>query len=120
MKISVKQNNDNTVLAYTSLIMEGEFTIYNATDIKENLLPYFTQDGDVEIDLSQVTDIDSAGIQLLLLAKREISGDDRELRLTGHSRAVLDVFELYNLAAHFGDPLLISGKDRAYGSGNML
>ena len=119
MKISVKNNSD-TPLTFTSLAMEGDLTIYNATDIKENLLPYFTQDGDVEIDLSQVTDVDSAGIQLLLLAKREISQDGRELRLTGHSRAVLDVFELYNLAAHFGDPLLISGKDRAFGSGSML
>jgi hypothetical protein len=30
------------------------------------------------------------------------------LRLAGHSRAVLEVFDLCNLAAYFGDPLVIS------------
>jgi hypothetical protein len=43
-----------------------------------------------------------------LLAKREATRVGTTLRLAGHSRAVLEVFDLCNLAAFFGDPLVIS------------
>lgn len=86
---------------------EGELTIYNAAAIKDQLTPVFSAQQDVEINLSKVTDIDSAGIQLLLLTKRELLTAGRELRLTAHSRTIIELFELYNLSAYFGDPVLI-------------
>jgi len=46
-------------------------------------------------------------VQLLMAAKKAASGSGRELHLTGHSPAVLEVFETLDLAAHFGDPLVI-------------
>ena len=46
---------------------------------------------DLELGLGGVTDLDTTGLQVLLLAKQEARRRDLRLRLTGHSPAVLDV-----------------------------
>jgi anti-sigma B factor antagonist len=84
----------------TTLIKpNGELNIYSAASAKEQLLPFFSHAENIEIDLSQVTELDSAGVQLLVLAKRDINAAGREFRLSHHSHVVLDMFELYNLAS---------------------
>jgi anti-sigma B factor antagonist len=102
MKLTLENRTD-----FLYIEPEGELTIYNAAAIKDQLTPVFSAQQDVEINLSKVTDIDSAGIQLLLLTKRELLIAGRELRLTAHSRTIIELFELYNLSAYFGDPVLI-------------
>jgi len=87
-----------------SLRLEGELTIYRAAEIKQLLLGAQPA---TEVDLSGVTDLDSVGVQLLMLAKREALAQQREMRLVAHSQAVIDVFELLNLAAYFDDPLIM-------------
>jgi len=42
-----------------------------------------------------------------MLAKRTAQALGSELQLVGHSPAVLEVFELLNVAAFFGDHLVI-------------
>ena len=61
----------------------------------------------LEIDLSGVIELDSAGLQVLMLAKQTAAAEQRELRLVQHSPAVVDVFELLDLVAFFGDAVLI-------------
>jgi len=91
-----------------SLRIEGEMTIYRAQEIKQLLLePLQQPHATVEVNLSGVTDLDTAGLQLLLLAKRTALKQEGQLRLVGHSPAVLGVFDLLNLAAYFGDDLVI-------------
>ncbi len=90
------------------LHIEGEMSIYTAAELKAQLLPHLALAAELEIDLSEVSEMDSAGLQLLILAKREATRVGTTLRLAGHSRAVLEVFDLCNLAAFFGDPLVIS------------
>jgi anti-sigma B factor antagonist len=89
------------------LKIEGDMTIYTAAELKAELMPYITLSVEREIDLSGVSEIDSAGLQLLLLAKREAARHACPLRLTGHSRAVLEVLDLCNLVPYFGDPVLV-------------
>ena len=91
----------------TSLRIEGELTIYRAAELKQTLLAAVAEHAAVEVDLSQVAEFDTAGLQLLLLAKREAGAAAHELRLVNHSPAVLEVLELFDLAAHFGDPLVM-------------
>ena len=88
-----------------ALRIEGEFTIFRAAELKPVLLD---EPAPTEIDLSGVTEIDTAGVQLLMLAKKEALAAQRELRLVGHSPAVLEVFELLNVAAYFSDPLVMA------------
>jgi len=95
------------------LRIEGELTIYRAVELKQVLLAAVAANEAVEVDLSQVSEFDSAGLQLLLLAKREAGATGRSLRLVDHSPAVVEVLELFDLAAHFGDPLVVGSAPRA-------
>jgi anti-anti-sigma factor len=89
----------------TVLRIEGELTIFRAMELKPTLLANVSS---LEIDLSGVTELDTAGVQLLMLAKKTALAEQRDLRLVGHSPAVIDVFELLNIAAYFGDPLVMN------------
>ena len=92
------------------LRIEGELTIFRAMELMPVLLttPLLT-----DIDLSGVTELDTAGVQLLMLTKKTALVEARDFRLVGHSPAVLEVFELLNLAAYFGDPLVMDASVHA-------
>ncbi|MBI5903267.1 MAG: STAS domain-containing protein [Deltaproteobacteria bacterium] len=83
--------------------IEGEMTIYNAIEIKKGLDQCLGSAGEIRIDLSRVTEIDTSGVQILLLAKREARRLKRGLKIVSHSQATRSVYELYNLAHHFED-----------------
>jgi anti-anti-sigma factor len=89
------------------LRIEGEMSIFRAADLKHALLTALNQGPTLEVDLSAVTEFDTAGVQLLMLTKKAAQSGQRELRLAAHSPAVLEVFELLNLVAYFGDPIVI-------------
>ena len=54
-----------------TLRIEGELTIYTAAAIKQQLDQLLGRSAELEIELSQVSEMDTAGLQLLILAKRE-------------------------------------------------
>lgn len=91
--------------------IEGEMTIYNALELKERLLAPLDQCPHMEIDLAGVSEIDSVGLQLLVLAKNEAKARGKNLSISGHSPAVLEVLELCNLESFFGDPVLIRAQE---------
>ncbi len=90
------------------LVIDGEMTIYTALEMKAQLLQHLAKAKELEVDLAQVTEIDSAGLQLLILLKRETAKRNAVLRLSAHSPAVTDVIDTLNLAAYFGDPILLA------------
>jgi len=90
------------------LQIKGEMTIYRALELKQMMMTALAEVEDLEVNLADVTELDTAGIQILMLAKRQAQASQRQLRLTAHSPAVLEAFEILNLAAYFGDPLVIS------------
>jgi anti-sigma B factor antagonist len=92
-----------------TLDITGEMTIYTAAEQKDQLLAFIGSGKTLEINLSQVSELDTAGTQLLILAKQEAARANKQLRFSMHSNAVLDVLELANLTTVFGDPLFISG-----------
>jgi anti-sigma B factor antagonist len=53
------------------LVFDGEMTIIRASDHHQRLSRYLSEGRDFEIQLSGVTDLDTTGLQLLLLARRE-------------------------------------------------
>jgi len=93
--------------------IEGDMTIYTASALKEELVRVLDDPRELELNLAQVSEIDSTGVQLLMLVKREREGTKRSLSLTQHSVAVLDVFELMGLAPYFGDPVVMTRKKGA-------
>lgn len=89
------------------LILDGPMTIYNAGEIKAQLMGALQNAGILEIDLSHVGEMDTAGFQLLVMAKRESQRLGSTLRIVAHSPAVRDVIDFYNMDAFFGDPMVI-------------
>lgn len=97
----------------TRLTVIGDLTIYHAIEIKQHLIEGVRADAVVELDLSHVGEIDTSGFQLLALAKRESLELGHALRIIGHSPAVREVIEFFNMAAFFGDPLVIQANERS-------
>lgn len=95
--------------APAALNVSGELTIFTAATLKQTLLDTIAQatNEEINIDLSEVSEIDTAGIQLMIMAKREAALLGRNLCLVRHSDPVLDMIDLYDLSRFFGDPLLI-------------
>ncbi|PHV13050.1 STAS domain-containing protein [Chitinimonas sp. BJB300] len=96
-----------------TLSLEGPFTIYEAGASKARLLAALSEASGLDIDLSGVVEFDTAGIQILLLLKREAARQEKPLVFLGHSRSVLAVLDLYNMGGVFGDPVVLSGEGRS-------
>ena len=96
------------------LRLEGEATIYQAAELKQTVLSALKQGTTLEVDLSGITEIDTAGVQILLLAKRTAQARNGELRLAGHSAAVLEVLDLLDLIPYFGDAVVMPNPTARY------
>ena len=82
----------------------GEMTIYNAAELKDELLPLLDEPRTVEINLRNVSEMDTAGVQLLMMFKRERHRHGLPFSLAKQSKAVLDALDLFNLAPYFNNP----------------
>jgi len=105
MQINVQKEN-----GICRLQMEGELTIYHGPEVRDGLVEHLATSNEIEVDLGGVSEMDTAGFQLLLAAKREGTRLGKTVRFVSHSQAVLELIDLYNIAAQFGDPLLIPAR----------
>jgi anti-anti-sigma regulatory factor len=53
------------------LAPSGDLTIFEAAEFKESLVKLFANEGLVSLDLSGVARVDTAGIQLILAARKQ-------------------------------------------------
>ena len=106
MAVNILHVNDNQC----RIVVDGEMTIYTAMALKEDFLPTLANCKDMEIDLAGVSEIDSSGLQLLVLAKTEAMTHGKTLQITAHSPAVLELLGLCDLEGFFGDPVVISSQ----------
>lgn len=84
-------------------VMEGPLTIYTATEQKDVLLSLFPLAHEVELDLSNVDEMDSAGLQLLILVKRESLMNGTQLLLSNPSPTVSEALRLSGLDDYFAN-----------------
>lgn len=85
-----------------ALVLDGELTIYTATATLATLRDYLSGRDVCALDLSAVTEIDSAGLQLLLWARR-VSAEQRiRFQLVGVSQPVISVIDLLQIEPLFG------------------
>jgi anti-anti-sigma factor len=78
--------------------LEGELTIFRAAELKTVLLE---DQRPLAIDLSGVTEVDTAGVQLLMQLKKMALQSQASLSLVACSPAVMDVLEIFNLLSYF-------------------
>lgn len=95
-----------------TLAINGEMTIFTVGEHKPQLLKFLSKRGKAfELSLSGVTEMDTAGLQLLILLKREAAQAGKSLRYVMHSQAVLEVLELANLTSSFGDQVVLAHEE---------
>jgi anti-sigma B factor antagonist len=90
-----------------TLPIEGELTVFTAHALKDSLMAAFEADAHVHVDLSGVSEVDGAGVQLLMAAKREARERGASLTLSGHPPQLIAALELADLAREFGDALVL-------------
>lgn len=99
MKISVKKADTVAQVA-----IAGEMTIYSAAELKEALLAAVRCGDAVEIDLAEVSELDTAGLQQLLLARREAIREGKSFSLREASRAVGALLDMYRMRGDTLEP----------------
>ena len=62
----------------------------------------------LHLNLAGLKELDTAGVQLLVWLKQEARRRNRTLALSAHSPAVVEVFDLLQVASLFGDAILIA------------
>lgn len=83
--------------------VHGEMTIYRASELAQTLLAAVrAYDGDVSLDMSAVTEFDTAGLQLVLMARRLAETNGRRLEVVQPSECVLEVLNLCNVPVSTG------------------
>ncbi|MFT3733782.1 MAG: STAS domain-containing protein [Rhodocyclaceae bacterium] len=90
-----------------TLVLEGEFTIFDAAQARITLLDKLSARDALTVDLSGVTELDSSGVQLMLLLAREAGRADKTVTWEKHSNAVAQVLDTLNLSAQFNAPAAV-------------
>lgn len=108
MKIATRKNKGSCKMR-----IEGEMNIYAAQELKVRLLDCLHNSLRLDLDLSKVSEIDTAGFQLLILAKREAGFLNKGFRILAHSEATSGMTGLLNMTGYFEE------KDGA-GNGSRL
>ncbi|MEN0035549.1 MAG: STAS domain-containing protein [Cellvibrio sp.] len=97
MNISRKKSKDTT-----TLVFEGDLTIYYVAQIKDELFADYEKLADkIALDLTSVTEIDTAGVQLLLFAKKFFSSVHRSVFITKSNESVESVLTALDVNSQF-------------------
>jgi len=91
----------------TGLRLDGDVTVQFAAEHKTLLLSALEATQALELDLSGVIELDAAGLQLLLLLKREAQNLGKTVRFEAPSGAVLEILALARLDTRL-EPLPVS------------
>ena len=89
----------------------GDMTVYTASQIKQPLV-HAVADGpaDIQLDLSGVSDFDTAGVQLLLMVHREALVRGRNLKFATPSSIVREVLTLFGALGLLMDASIVEGR----------
>jgi len=95
--ISVTEKDDGVA----TLDLEGDLTIYVADKFNQAMNTYLEKYRHIDVDMSQVSELDTSCYQVLLRAKLMSLQSGREMNVTSISDEAKQVFDLYNLATVF-------------------
>lgn len=82
-----------------TLAIAGDLDIYAAAELKERLVALCAEVRTLQLDLSATGLIDTAGLQVLLAAKRHLAAEGGALTITAASETCASVFTLLNAFA---------------------
>ena len=96
MKRASKKKGAEAPVADESVRLEGDLTIYTAAQLKEQVLAELGTREQLTLDLSAVGELDTAGLQVLLLAEREARAAGKKLTIAQASGCVTEALKLAN------------------------
>lgn len=82
-----------------ALCLDGELTIYRAQELRQTLLEALAQPGELRLDLSEVSEIDSSAVQLLLATRLDALAAGKPFAIPAASEPVRQVLDLMGLSA---------------------
>jgi len=81
-----------------TLALTGELTIQAASAVRDQVLAALQESStSITLDLSQVEAIDSAGVQILLAARRTAASRELRLAVTGLTTPIAEALAVYGL-----------------------
>lgn len=101
MKIFRRKQDDGK----TILKIEGKITINLVKLLKQVLLDFLKKSNRLELDLSGVTRIDTAGFQLIYLIRREANNNNSIFSIVNPAADVERIFKL------FGEEMPLTGEN---------
>lgn len=96
MNISCNKNDENMEIKF-----DGDLIIPFAAESKEQLLALNYGENEVHFDLSSVSRIDTAGVQILMALANDIKVKNASISKIKHSDCSQWAFDLYALHDHF-------------------
>jgi len=90
-----KERGSNKTRGLCKLAIDEELTIYAIDSLKKEISKVMDTYDRFELNLANVEEIDSAGIQFLLALRNELMRKNKEFRLTAMSGAVVKLIENY-------------------------
>ncbi len=87
--------------AFTHVLIQGDLTIYAATELNGLLGDVIKQHDQLEIDLSQVQEVDSAGLQVLFFIQTEATRQQKSVIYSHLPEEMTSLLQLYNLTEKF-------------------
>lgn len=97
MNISCKKTKSGTLLR-----LEGDFTIYNVAQAKQEFFnDYDSFVSPISLDLNSVSEIDSAGLQLLLFLQKMLSKDNKKIYIEKSNEHVDAILKNLDVTTYF-------------------
>ncbi len=92
--MSIKIENDEEK---TSLYIDGELTIYTAQEYAQSIISAFNTTSaankNLELDMSNVEEIDTSGLQILAAMAKELTNNGCEMQIISASDVVKEALE---------------------------
>lgn len=83
----------------THVLVQGELTIYAATELSGLLIDVLNQHTTLHLDLSHVSEVDSAGVQVLFFIQEEARRQEKTVSYCHIPVVLSDLLRLYNLTS---------------------
>lgn len=109
----------------TTAKCRGRLTIYTVAGVREAFNSIVGEGKPTTLNMEELVDIDTAGIQLLMALKRQCGVQGIELNIRNHSPILISILDLYGLAGYFGDRIVLGPSMRrdfsfAYGTKRVI
>ena len=97
-------------MSTTTLVLEADLTVFAVAALKERLLAALADSPQLVIDANAVSEVDGAGLQLLLSACKEAQQRGGHMVLQGLSPQMQEALSLIDLSAEFCAPTLATSE----------